>query len=116
MYGGDYLGSDALSPDAAEAYEFEYDAVLIQLEKAASEAQAAREFLNTTLGQAIRKTLFQSKLTAMRDLANHAMDADFMNYKHHYDVICGVESVFAQIIVEGEQALNQLNTMVTENE
>jgi len=108
MSGDDYLGGDELSPEELAEYEREYLEQLSELEKIAQTSLQAREFLNTQLGQDIRKEIMAQKILAMKGLADNAMEQDFMRYKHHYDVVCGVEKIFALIISDGEQALEQL--------
>ena len=108
MSGDDYLGSEELSPEELEAYEKEYLEQLSKLEEVAQTSTQAREFLSTQLGRAIRKEIMAQKILTMKLLAENAMEADFMRYKHHYDVVCGVEEIFTLIISDGEQALEQL--------
>lgn len=116
MLGDDYSGGAELSPEDLDSYEEKYEEVLLELHQRAEESEQAREFLATPLGRALRRALVHEKLEAMRELAENAMNANFMEYKHHYDVICGVERIFALIITDGEQAIEQLQLKVTEDE
>lgn len=112
MSGDDYLGGEELSPEELAEYEKNYQEQLSELEKVAQTSQQAREFLSTQLGVAIRKEIMAQKILAMKGLADNAMNENFMLYKHHYDVICGVEEIFTLIISDGEQAIEQLRLKV----
>ena len=114
MSGDDYFGSDELSAEQLEEYEREHLETLSELEKMAQTSQQAREFLSTQLGRAIRKEIMAQKILAMKALADNAMNSDFMRYKHHYDVVCGVENIFTLIISDGEQALASLRMKLEE--
>ena len=114
MSGDDYYGGDELSQEELEEYEQKHLDILSELEKVAQTSQQARDFLNTQLGQAIRREIMAQKILAMKALADNCQNSDFMRYKHHYDVVCGVEGIFTLIISDGEQALDQLRMKLEE--
>lgn len=111
MDNGDNLGSYELSPEEFAAAESNQD-LLVELNKVVQTRDEAKAFLSTKFGQSIRKLLSAKKMQAMKNCAE-AETAELMQAAQgEYQVVCQVESIFAIIIVDGDEALKQLEQLL----
>ena len=101
------IGSDALTSEQFTELNRMHDSQVEELEKAANMSAAARTFLNTNLGKAIRETISTNKLSLLQDCAT-AKDEELADAQFEYRVWNSVEQVFAVIITGGEEALRSL--------
>lgn len=96
------LTSEELSADAANVD------LLDILNKQVAARDECKAFLSTKFGLSIRNILASSKYQAMKACADADMPADVERSQATYQVACQVETVFAIIINEGDEALIQL--------
>jgi len=105
------LGSEEFTDAEFEAINNTHQQYVQDLEKIANTSKSAREFLNSDLGQAIRKTiainkgLYQERCVLAKDEVSHK------EAQHQYQVWCEVGNVFGTIIKGGEVALQELEAM-----
>jgi hypothetical protein len=111
MYDGDNVGSDELSHEEFVAAQHNDD-LLVELNKVVSARDEAKAFLYTDLGQSIRALLSAKKFAAMKACAEALDDASTEKAKYDYKVVSQVESIFAIIIVDGDEALTQLKQLL----
>ena len=102
---GDMVGSDELTTEEFKDADDQHEQVLAELYKTVEESDEAKAFLNTKFGVSLRKHLVAEKFRTMKACADDPTNGD---HKYSYDVICGVERMFAYIISDGNEALNQL--------
>ncbi len=103
------LGSDVLDDESMQALEKETEQFIGLLLEAAQSSRAAREYLNTPLGKDLRKYIISTKQFSMFRLAKSGTnDEERAEAQKDFDVICGVEQFFANLIQGGKVAKQQL--------
>lgn len=106
---GPTLGSQILSNEDTEKFEFQNELLLKDLRLAVEESEEAKKWLGTPLGLALQKFIVRSKQTAEHDIAQcRNDDKKLVEMQKDYDVVVGVEQFFGQLLVAGEAALQQL--------
>lgn len=110
MADGDYadIGSNELSQEDFDSYEQMDDDILQELAKVVKARDEAKSLLSTEFGISLRKLLRAQKLHAMMDCAVASAGPEHDNAKIRYEVACGVEKIFSIVIVDGDEALAQI--------
>jgi len=109
--------NDELSEAEFKLFEKQHDEVLNELYKVVQAKDEATTFLNTEFGKSLRKSLVANKLKAMKQCATcKSLDPEtlFAN-RLAFEVICKVEAIFGHIIVDGTEALRQLEINLGDN-
>ena len=104
------IGSEEHTPEQFEEIGKAQEAQVQLLEKVASTSASARAFLSTELGKAVRETISSNKLLELTDCAK-MKDDDLANAQFKYAVWEKVEQVFGVIIVGGDEAIRELQSM-----
>ena len=107
----DEHGQDYLSAKDLAQIETESEQILDALYLKVQESQQARDWLNTKLGQALRKYLAADKLRWMKACAAERDPEKLEEAKFEYAVIARVESLIGSVIVGGDEAMAQLEQM-----
>ncbi|MCJ8292924.1 MAG: hypothetical protein MJK15_00825 [Colwellia sp.] len=102
-------GSDVLTKEDFEALEKGQEEILDGLYKKVRDSDQAKEWLNTTLGQAFRKFLAADKMRAMKVCSTEVDPDKRREAQLDYGVVCKLEVIFGSIISDGVEALNELN-------
>ncbi len=104
----DHGGSDELSEEQMANIEAQYSDLTKEFEKVAQASNEMRAWLNTSLGKAVRKTICINKLNSSQGAVKATTDELAAEARFDYRVWETIERVFTTIIVEGEEAINQL--------
>ena len=107
----DIIGSDVLSDDDLKALEYSQEEILDLLYKKVRDSDAAKQWLNTTLGQSFRKFLAADKLRTMKNSASEQNPEALLEAQIEFKAICKLESIFGAIISDGHEAIQQLTQM-----
>jgi len=113
MQENEQYGSDALTEKEFNELNEQQSDILDSLNEVVAARDEAKQFLNSDFGKAIRNTLAAQKLSTMKMCAETigtGAEAE-ANAKLHYEVICKVETIFGHIIVQGDEAIRQLQHM-----
>lgn len=108
------IGSEEYSEEDFAAMQVMHDRHVQKLDAAASTGAAARNWLNTPFGQAVRKVISTNKIY-YADACVKLKDADLDEAQKEYKVWESVENVFATIIAEGDEAIRELTVKGSEN-
>ena len=104
-------GNETLSEEDYKLIQEQDDALVAELEKAASASTEAKAWLNTSLGKAVRKTIIMNKRAAQEMAVLRTTDqSELATAQFDYEVWGSVEHIFANIITQGVEALNDLET------
>jgi len=106
----EHVGSDILSDDDFKELEESQEQILDLLHAKVAEHDEAKAWLNTKLGTAFRKFLAADKLRAMKSCTTATGEA-LAEAQIDFKVVCKMESVFGSIIIDGQEALQQLTQM-----
>jgi len=109
FFEGPSLGSQVLSNEDKEQFEFQNELLLKDLTLAVEESDDAKKWLSTPLGLALQKFIVISKQTAALNIAqSRGDDAKRAELQKDFDVIVGVAQFFGELLVAGEAALQHL--------
>lgn len=114
---GASLGSQVMTQEDREALEKQNESLLKELMIAAEESEEARKFLDSQLGRALRSFIVVSKQKYAMGIAN-SRDDDEQRRKlqYDYDVVCGIEQFFGQLLIAGESAAEHLQMKLGDEE
>ena len=104
------LGSQEFDDIELEAMNNAHELHVEELERIAKTSQDAKEFLNTELGKAIRKTIAINMRIA-QERCTIAKDEALVAAQFEYKVWAQVATVFGTVIQGGEEALQELEQM-----
>ena len=107
----DNFENDCLSEDDFKELEKSQDKILDILHAKVRESDAAKEWLNTPLGRSVRKYIATEKMRAMKMCAASEDITEQNKARFDFTVISKVEYIFGAIIVDGQEALQQLEQM-----
>ena len=99
---------DCLTDEDMAAIEKNHQEILNELHERVYESDNAREWLNSKLGKRFVKFLAADKLRAMRTSSTTDDKAERKKAKLDYAVAAKIEVIFGQILVDGNEALQQL--------
>ena len=105
------IENDCLSEDDFKELEAGQEKILDQLHAKVRESDEAKVWLNTALGKSLRKYLAADKMRAMKKCATAEDDEEREKARFDFAVVSKVESLFGTILVDGQEALQQLEQM-----
>jgi hypothetical protein len=90
--------------------EADVEKVLIEWRAKVTDADNARQWLNTNLGKRVLVALKTNQMAAMKKCIT-ATDANLIKEaQFDYKVYCQVETIIGSVIMEGQQALSELES------
>lgn len=104
----EYGGSEELTEEQLAGVEGSMAELTKGFEKLAQSSAEARQWLNSSLGQAVRRTIAINKMIAMKGAATTKDEELAALARFDYAVWEKIENIFGTIIVEGEEAMSQL--------
>ena len=107
----DNFENDCLTDDDLKQLDRDQEKVLEQLYSKVRDSDEARQWLNTGLGVALRKYLAADKMRAMKQSATATTYKECKRAQFDFAIIEKVESLFGSIIVDGQEALNELEQL-----
>jgi hypothetical protein len=105
----DVGGNDVLDEDQINAMTLQTEQLLRRLEHDAATSTEVKTWLGSRFGKAVRTLIAENKFVAMQQAVEvEASPDEVLLARNTYDVWHSVESVFAQLICIGDEALNEL--------
>lgn len=108
------IGSQEFSDEEFIELQKTADDYTKELETAATTSQLAKEFLNSPVGRKVREIIGFNK-GYHQEQCTKSTGQSLVEAQFNYKVWQEVGSVFGQIIVVGNEALNELETLRAEN-
>lgn len=92
------------------ALEADVEKVLIEWRARVTDADNARQWLNTNLGKRVLTALKTNQMAAMKKCITATDTSKIKEAQFDYKVYCQVETIIGSVIMEGEQALTELES------
>ncbi len=98
------LGSSVLNEEDLAQLERSNEMYVSELMKSVQTSQEAKVWLNTQLGKDLRKFIIDTKQSTSSRVMHPRDEDERVSAKYEYDVICGVEQFFGNMLVAGKVA------------
>jgi len=101
---------DSYSSEEEKHLEVEVEKLLTEWRAKVTDSDNARQWLNTNFGRRVLTTLKVSQLAAMKRCVVAKEEKQIRDAQFDYQVYCQVETIIASVVLEGDQALAEIES------